>query len=159
MFIKSRKLVKSASEDDVVEATKAARANEFVSLMPDGYNTVVGERGAQFSGGQRQRVAIARTFLRNAPDMNTKRNAVGFAILAAVCYGLGAPAAKLMLADVSPYVMAAALYLGAGFGMLAVSVHLENLSFRVRVSCYCVSGKPVFRRAGFGRRGFPGIRA
>jgi drug/metabolite transporter (DMT)-like permease len=51
---------------------------------------------------------------------NAKRSAVICAILAAACYGIGTPAAKLLLADISPCIMAAALYLGAGFGMLAV---------------------------------------
>jgi subfamily B ATP-binding cassette protein MsbA len=53
------------SDDEIVEAAKAAYAHEFLSASPDGYLTQVGERGVQLSGGQRQRVAIARAILRN----------------------------------------------------------------------------------------------
>jgi ATP-binding cassette, subfamily B, bacterial len=56
-----------ASEDEIVEAAKAAHAHEFISRLPGGYNTLVGERGMQLSGGQRQRIALARAFLKNAP--------------------------------------------------------------------------------------------
>ena len=56
-----------ASMDDVIEAAEAAAAHDFVSDMPEGYHTVVGESGVRLSGGQRQRIAIARAFLRNAP--------------------------------------------------------------------------------------------
>jgi ATP-binding cassette, subfamily B, bacterial len=56
-----------ASEVDIVEAAKAANAHEFITRLPDGYGTMVGERGMQLSGGQRQRIALARAFLKNAP--------------------------------------------------------------------------------------------
>lgn len=56
-----------ASEHELVEAAKAAHAHEFITSLPDGYNTLVGERGMQLSGGQRQRIALARAFLKNAP--------------------------------------------------------------------------------------------
>jgi len=56
-----------ATDADVVAAARAAHAHEFIEDLPDGYLTVVGERGVRLSGGQRQRVAIARTFLKNPP--------------------------------------------------------------------------------------------
>lgn len=53
--------------DDVVAAAKAANAHEFISALPKGYDSVIGELGMQLSGGQRQRLAIARAVLKNAP--------------------------------------------------------------------------------------------
>ncbi|MCD7450125.1 ABC transporter B member 28 [Datura stramonium] len=55
------------SKDDVIKAAKAANAHEFIISMPQGYDTLVGERGGLLSGGQRQRIAIARALLKNAP--------------------------------------------------------------------------------------------
>src|SRR5438093_291045 len=57
----------TASEAEVAEAVAKASLDDFVQALPDGLDTLVGERGAQLSGGQRQRVAIARAFLKNAP--------------------------------------------------------------------------------------------
>jgi ATP-binding cassette subfamily B protein/subfamily B ATP-binding cassette protein MsbA len=55
------------SDVEVLRAAKAANAHEFVKRLPDGYGTVLGERGGTLSGGQRQRISIARAIVRNAP--------------------------------------------------------------------------------------------
>jgi ABC-type multidrug transport system fused ATPase/permease subunit len=56
-----------ASDADVIRAAERAHAHEFVTALPDGYRTLVGERGVKLSGGQRQRIAIARALLKDAP--------------------------------------------------------------------------------------------
>ena len=56
-----------ATDDEVKAAAKAAFADEFIKLLPDGYDTFLGERGVRLSGGQRQRIAIARAMLKNSP--------------------------------------------------------------------------------------------
>ena len=56
-----------ATDEEIVSAAKKARAHEFILRLPDGYDTLVGERGIKLSGGERQRVAIARAFLTDAP--------------------------------------------------------------------------------------------
>jgi ABC-type multidrug transport system fused ATPase/permease subunit len=56
-----------ATGDEIVTAAKAADAHEFIEALPDGYNTVVGQKGRRLSGGQRQRLAIARAMIRDAP--------------------------------------------------------------------------------------------
>jgi ATP-binding cassette, subfamily B, bacterial len=56
-----------ATDEEVEEAARAAQIHDLIASLPDGYDTVVGERGYRFSGGERQRIAIARTILRNPP--------------------------------------------------------------------------------------------
>ncbi len=56
-----------ATDEEVTEAARQAFAHDFIESQDDGYNTIVGERGARLSGGQKQRIAIARAFLRDAP--------------------------------------------------------------------------------------------
>ena len=56
-----------ASDEEIEEAAAAAQIHELISTLPEGYDTVVGERGYRFSGGEKQRIAIARTILRNPP--------------------------------------------------------------------------------------------
>ncbi|KWC48244.1 ABC transporter ATP-binding protein [Burkholderia ubonensis] len=56
-----------ASRDEVLAAARDARCAEFIEAMPEGYDTIVGDRGVKLSGGQRQRIAIARAILKNAP--------------------------------------------------------------------------------------------
>jgi ABC-type transport system involved in Fe-S cluster assembly fused permease/ATPase subunit len=56
-----------ASDEDVIAAAKLAQIDGFIRELPQGYNTMVGERGLKLSGGEKQRVAIARTLLKNPP--------------------------------------------------------------------------------------------
>jgi ATP-binding cassette subfamily B protein len=58
-----------ASRAEILEAARAAHLDRFIESLPDGYDTVVGERGLKLSGGEKQRVAIARTILKNPPIM------------------------------------------------------------------------------------------
>lgn len=58
---------KCATDEEVMEAAKLANCDEFVNLLPDKYNTNIGENGSELSGGERQRISIARAFLKDAP--------------------------------------------------------------------------------------------
>jgi ABC-type multidrug transport system fused ATPase/permease subunit len=55
----------NATQDEIIQAAKRANAHEFISSFPEGYETLVGERGVKLSGGQRQRIAIARALLKD----------------------------------------------------------------------------------------------
>ena len=57
----------AATDEEIEEAARAAQIHELIATLPDGYDSVVGERGYRFSGGEKQRIAIARTILRNPP--------------------------------------------------------------------------------------------
>jgi ATP-binding cassette, subfamily B, bacterial len=56
-----------ATEEEIFDAARAANAHDFITGLPNGYKTVIGERGAQLSGGERQRICVARAFLKDAP--------------------------------------------------------------------------------------------
>ena len=57
----------NATTDEVIAAATAAKAHDFITNLPNGYDTLVGERGMKLSGGERQRISLARAFLKNAP--------------------------------------------------------------------------------------------
>jgi ATP-binding cassette subfamily B protein len=56
-----------ATHEEIVQAARSAVAHDFISALPDGYDSIVGERGMTLSGGERQRIALARAFLKDAP--------------------------------------------------------------------------------------------
>src|SRR5699024_904188 len=57
----------NATQEEIIEVAKRANAHEFIQAFPEGYNTIIGERGLRLSGGQKQRVAVARAMLKDAP--------------------------------------------------------------------------------------------
>jgi subfamily B ATP-binding cassette protein MsbA len=57
----------NCSDQEIVEAAKAANAQDFIQRLPQGYDTLIGEQGVKLSGGERQRLSIARALLKNAP--------------------------------------------------------------------------------------------
>ena len=56
-----------ATQDEIIAAARSANAHDFITALPDGYDTLVGDRGSRLSGGQRQRIAIARAILKDPP--------------------------------------------------------------------------------------------
>jgi ATP-binding cassette subfamily B protein len=76
-----------ATQNEIVQAARLANADEFIDRLPEGYNTMIGERGVTLSGGQRQRIAIARAIIRNSPIL----------ILDEPSTGLDAASEKLVL--------------------------------------------------------------
>jgi subfamily B ATP-binding cassette protein MsbA len=98
-----------ASRDEIVRAARLANAHEFIERMPEGYNTMVGERGVTLSGGQRQRIAIARAIIRNSPIL----------ILDEPTSGLDSSSEKLVLEALGR--------LTTGKTVIVITHHLETI--------------------------------
>jgi ATP-binding cassette, subfamily B, bacterial len=98
-----------ASRDEIMRAARLANAHEFIERMPEGYDTMVGERGVTLSGGQRQRIAIARAIIRNSPIL----------ILDEPTSGLDASSEKLVLEALGR--------LTAGKTVIVITHHLETI--------------------------------
>src|SRR5215510_9682943 len=98
-----------ASRGEIVRAAQLANAHEFIERMPEGYDTMVGERGVTLSGGQRQRIAIARAIIRNSPIL----------ILDEPTSGLDTSSEKLVLEALGR--------LTAGKTVIVITHHLETI--------------------------------
>jgi len=98
-----------ASRDEVIRAARLANAHEFIERTPEGYDTMVGERGVTLSGGQRQRIAIARAIIRNSPIL----------ILDEPTSGLDSSSEKLVLEALGR--------LTAGKTVIVITHHLETI--------------------------------
>ena len=98
-----------ASHDEIIHAARLANAHEFIERMPEGYETMVGERGVTLSGGQRQRIAIARAIIRNSPIL----------ILDEPTSGLDTSSEKLVLEALGR--------LTAGKTVIVITHHLETI--------------------------------
>ena len=66
------------SMEEIQQAARAANVHDFIAGLPNGYNTFVGDRGAQLSGGQKQRVAIARALIREPKNSTSRRGHLSF---------------------------------------------------------------------------------
>src|SRR5499426_1123399 len=98
-----------ASRDEIIRAARLANAHEFIERTPEGYDTMVGERGVTLSGGQRQRIAIARAIIRNSPIL----------ILDEPTSGLDSSSEKLVLEALGR--------LTAGKTVIVITHHLETI--------------------------------
>jgi ATP-binding cassette subfamily B protein len=98
-----------ASRDEIIRAARLANAHEFIERAPEGYDTMVGERGVTLSGGQRQRIAIARAIIRNSPIL----------ILDEPTSGLDASSEKLVLEALGR--------LTEGKTVIVITHHLETI--------------------------------
>jgi ATP-binding cassette subfamily B protein len=98
-----------ASRDEIIRAARLANAHEFIERAPEGYDTMVGERGVTLSGGQRQRIAIARAIIRNSPIL----------ILDEPTSGLDSSSEKLVLEALGR--------LTAGKTVIVITHHLETI--------------------------------